>query len=203
MALGSALAILTVVPASLATASATAPRPSRMTDTAGGRPDALRTVTLITGDTVTVTADGAKATHVEGPQGQGVDVDINKVGKDTYVYPDSALPFVSAGLLDKSLFNVTRLLADGYDDAHTNSLPLLVSYTDNSSARAQALPTGATKLRTLSSIRGAALTEKRDKANDFWSGLTGASTAQGATRAAADPSPPSPTASPRCGWTGR
>ncbi|WP_392838814.1 S8 family serine peptidase [Streptomyces sp. LN500] len=190
MALGSALAILTVVPPSLATASATDPgTTTHMSDAAGAPPDALRTVTLITGDTVTVTADGTETRQVKGPEGEGIDFEINKVGEETYVYPDSTLPYVSAGLLDKSLFNVTRLLADGYDDAHTNHLPLLVSYTDSSAARAQALPAGVTKVRTLSSIRGAALTEKRDQAGNFWSGLTGRNGARGTERAIGGPRP--------------
>ncbi|MFF4243648.1 S8 family serine peptidase [Streptomyces sp. NPDC001822] len=132
-------------------------------------------MTLITGDTVTLDAGGTEPRLVEGPQGEGIAFEINKVGKDTYVYPHSALPYVSAGLLDKSLFNVTRLLADGYDNTHTNGLPLLVTYSDSGAARVRALPTGATKVRTLTSIRGAALTEERGRADDFWSGLTGES----------------------------
>ena len=49
-----------------------------------------------------------------------------------------------AGLLDKRLFNVTQLLADGYDDAHTDQLPLIVTYTDAAArARTQAVPSGA------------------------------------------------------------
>ncbi|MET7857849.1 S8 family serine peptidase [Streptomyces sp. NPDC005318] len=186
IALGSALAMLTVVPPSLATASAPAPGATNVSDAAGARPGSLRTVTLVTGDTVTTTtaADGTETREVKGPHGEAIDFEVNRAGRDIYVYPGSVLSYVSAGLLDKNLFNVTQLLADGYDDAHTDHLPLLVSYTDSAArARTQALPAGATKTRTLSSIQGAALTESRDHAADFWSGLTGGAGARSAARA--------------------
>ncbi|SCG65490.1 Serine protease, subtilisin family [Micromonospora inositola] len=185
-ALASALAILTVSPpAFAATVDATPGATSTSHAGTGSGPSALRTVTLITGDTVTVTtaADGTESKGVTGPDGEAIGFKIHQVGKSTYVYPDSALPYVSAGRLDKELFNVTELLADGYDDAHTDHLPLLVSYTDSAArARAQALPAGVAKVRTLSSIQGAALTESHGHAADFWSGLTGGAGAQSAAR---------------------
>jgi subtilisin family serine protease len=195
----SALAILTAVPSVSAIPSAFAGTAAAGTAAAatgaaaitspaasGPGPSASRTVTLITGDTVTVTtaADGTETKEVKGPQGEAIGFKMIKVGQDTYVYPDSALPFVSAGLLDKELFDVTQLLADNYDDAHTDHLPLLVSYTDSAArARAQALPAGVAKVRTLSSIQGAALTESHDHAADFWSGLTRAAGGQSTKRA--------------------
>ncbi|AWS46113.1 S8 family serine peptidase [Streptosporangium sp. 'caverna'] len=171
MAFASALAILTVIPPAFATTSATTPGATVTSNT----PGALRAVTLITGDRVTVTtaADGTETKQVEGPDGESIGFKINKVGKDTYVYPDSTLPYVSAGLLDKDLFNVTRLLADGYDDAHADRLPLIVTYTDAAAgARTQAVPSGAARVRALSSIQGAALTEERSRSAGFWSALT-------------------------------
>ncbi|MET9476483.1 S8 family serine peptidase, partial [Streptomyces sp. NPDC002922] len=186
IAFGSALAILTAIPPSLATASATTPGATKASDAAGARPGTQHTVTLITGDKVTVTtaADGTKTKEVEGPHGEAIGFQSSQSGKDTYVYPNSTLPYVSAGILDKNLFNVTQLLADGYDDAHTKHLPLIVKYTDSAAGfRAPALPAGAAKTRTLSSIKGAALTESRGHAADFWSGLTKGTSAQSFARA--------------------
>ncbi|GAA3770739.1 hypothetical protein GCM10022206_06720 [Streptomyces chiangmaiensis] len=132
-----------------------------------------RTVTLITGDKVVVTpAGGAGTVTVRGPHGEPIAAHTDKVGKDLYVYPDSAAPYVSAGLLDKELFNVTGLVADGYDDARVSHLPLIVTYTRGATARTQAAPRGATRVRTLSSINGAALTEEHGKAAEFWSAIT-------------------------------
>ncbi|MER5689759.1 S8 family serine peptidase [Streptomyces sp. NPDC002205] len=185
--MASALAILTVSPSAFATPVDTAPGATGTSHVGtGSDPSAPRTVTLITGDTVTVTtaADGTQTKEVKGPHGEAVGFQSSQSGKDTFVYPDSALPYVAAGLLDKNLFNVTQLLADGYDDVHTDHLPLIVNYTHSAAGvRAPALPAGAAKTRTLSSIQGAALTESRDHAADFWSGLTKGTSAQSFARA--------------------
>ncbi|WP_343238302.1 S8 family serine peptidase [Streptomyces sp. SID13031] len=137
---------------------------------------AAKSVTLVTGDLVKVTtgADGKKNYLVTAPDGRLVDHDVRVNGKDTYVYPRSAARFLAAKLLDEDLFNVTRLLADGYDDG---GLPLIVTYTDAAAkARTQAVPAGARKQSTLSSIQGAALTA--DRPADFWRSLTAGSTAR-------------------------
>ncbi|WP_329460701.1 hypothetical protein [Streptomyces sp. NBC_01497] len=49
-------------------------------------------------------------------------------GGDTYVYPASAAPYLASGRLNPGLFDVTELIADGYDDAHAAGLPLIFSY---------------------------------------------------------------------------
>ncbi|MGW1728912.1 S8 family serine peptidase [Streptomyces sp. NPDC002306] len=90
-------------------------------------------------------------------------------GDDLYVYPESALPFLAQGTLDRQLFNITDLIADGYDDAHSDRLPLIVSYTQADAARrASAVPEGATRVRNLDSVQGAALSADRSRADDFW-----------------------------------
>ncbi|MFJ3140420.1 S8 family serine peptidase [Streptomyces sp. NPDC086843] len=97
------------------------------------------------------------------------------VGAGTYVYPDAALPYIASGALDEQLFNVSELLADGYDDAHTDQLPLIVAYTDAAArSRTAKTPQGARKLLTLSSIRGAAISADHAETATLWSSLTGA-----------------------------
>ncbi|MFI9612026.1 S8 family serine peptidase [Streptomyces sp. NPDC052023] len=134
------------------------------------------TVTLITGDKVTIgTADdGTVIRSFEGANGTTTGFHRAVLDGATYVYPDAVLPYVSAGTLDKRLFNVTQLIADGYDDAHADRLPLIVSYTD-SAARSRTRPkmAGATVVRPLNSMRGASLAQPREKATAFWSALTG------------------------------
>lgn len=140
-----------------------------------------RTVTLITGDkvTATVTSDGHTTATVRAPNGRPAGAHIMTTGKDTYVYPDSALPYLASGALDEHLFNVTELLADEYDDAHSDHLPLIVSYTDAATrARKQVVPEGARQTLTLSSIQGAALSTDRSRAADFWTSITGAPAAK-------------------------
>ncbi|MFH9090057.1 S8 family serine peptidase [Streptomyces sp. NPDC017673] len=113
---------------------------------------------------------------------------------DTYVYPDEAMAYVATGRLDKQLFDVTQLVAQGYDDAHTSALPLIITRPRGTSAagagasRATApadtgLP-GARTTRELPSVGAEAVHAQRSKAAAFWSALTGATGPDG-TRATA------------------
>ncbi|WP_329166259.1 S8 family serine peptidase [Streptomyces sp. NBC_01717] len=147
----------------------------------------MRTVTLITGDKVTVTVNGGKhsVTSVTDPQGRTGGAHVMSVGDDIYVYPEAALPFIASGALDEYLFNVTELLADGYDDARSDHLPLIITYTDAAArSRAMKTPEGASKTLALSSIQGAAISAKHTRAAGFWSSLTGARTASTGARSA-------------------
>ncbi|MFF3467078.1 S8 family serine peptidase [Streptomyces sp. NPDC002619] len=134
------------------------------------------TVTLITGDKVTIgtAADGSVVRSFEAASGATAGFHRAVIDGATYVYPDAVLPYVSTGKLDKQLFNVTRLIADGYDDAHASRLPLIVRYTDTA-ARSRTRPevAGSDVVRRLDSIQGAALTQSRKQAPTFWSALTG------------------------------
>ncbi|MFJ5216940.1 S8 family serine peptidase [Streptomyces sp. NPDC088354] len=150
------------------------------------RPDAAGTVTLITGDKVEVTVSNGRTTAtVSDPQGRPGGAHVMSVGPDTYVYPDEALPWIASGALDERLFNVSELLKDGYDDSHSDGLPLIVTYTDAAArARSAKTPDGARKTLTLSSIQGAAISAEHARASDFWSSLTG-----GAAKSAAGAQP--------------
>ncbi|WP_262286745.1 S8 family serine peptidase [Micromonospora sp. MA102] len=137
-------------------------------------PPGTRSVTLITGDVITTRRDANGGTvDARRPDGAPTQVRVVEAGNDLYVYPQSVLPYLAAGTLDKRLFNVTGLIADGYDDAHVDHLPLIVSYADAAAGlRSAAVPTGATRTRTLSSIKGAALNEDRVQADKFWAAVT-------------------------------
>ncbi|MEU7969689.1 S8 family serine peptidase [Streptomyces sp. NPDC049097] len=144
-----------------------------------GRGD-THSVTLITGDKVTIgtAADGSVVRSFESPDGATSGFHRAVIDGSTYVYPDEVLPYVSAGKLDKQLFNVTRLIADGYDDAHSSRLPLIVNYTDAAArSRTQPKVAGSTVVRRLDSIQGAALAQNRKQAPQFWASLTGGSAA--------------------------
>jgi subtilisin family serine protease len=101
-------------------------------------PSPSSTVTLITGDKVIVTPQGNSWTVKVEP--------ARKVGKPesffrqvgpagVTVIPASALPLVRSGVLDRALFDVTGLIRQRLDDAHSKELPLLVQ---SSSTRAAA-----------------------------------------------------------------
>ncbi len=134
-----------------------------------------RSVTLITGDTVTITtaADGTTVTTVEGPGGTTSAYHRTERRGSTYVYPDAALPYVTAGTLDDRLFNVTQLLADGYDDTSADTLPLIVRYTDAAARSRGTVPLdGSDVVRVLPSVDGAAVAQDRDESDTFWTALT-------------------------------
>jgi subtilisin family serine protease len=145
-----------------------------------------RTVTLLTGDKVTVTPGGSgpDSVSVTAADGGRASARITQQGGDVFVYPVSADPYVAAGLLDSALFNVTQLIADGYDDAHTTGLPLILSYGGSVAKRkaaATALPDGAQDVRALTSINSTALVQDHASTTGFWSGLTSGSTISKAT----------------------
>ncbi|RKR92209.1 subtilisin family serine protease [Micromonospora pisi] len=174
IALFTALAVLAPSPA-LASAGPTDPPPlSSIASAAPPAPATTLTVTLITGEKVTATrtADGSLSPQVRDADGRLTGFTSSRAGGDTYVYPHGVLPYVSAGLLDKQLFNITELVADGYDDAHRDQLPLIVTYTDAAArSRTASAPEGARDVRSLDSIQGAALNV--DRSETFWSSITG------------------------------
>ncbi|WP_370116259.1 S8 family serine peptidase [Streptacidiphilus sp. MAP12-33] len=130
-------------------------------------------VTLITGDQVTVTtlADGRSVATVKRPKNLTGGVQTATVGKDLFVYPTEALPYLAAGVLDQRLFDVTRLIADGYDDSQAGGLPLIVQYGQGASPSALS---GMTARQSLASIHGAATTAIPSRAAGLWQGLTSA-----------------------------
>ncbi|MEH1101091.1 S8 family serine peptidase [Micromonospora sp. CPCC 205561] len=150
---------------------ATAARPSP------DAPAAVRdthTVTLVTGDVVTVTtfADGRSTADVDRPDGATGGVRVRQHGGDLYVLPDEALPLLNGHKLDRRLFNVTDLVEMGYDDARSATLPLIASYTPAKARSAKpAAPRGAKLVRDLPGIGGAALSTEKKQARTFWSAV--------------------------------
>lgn len=136
-------------------------------------------VTLITGDKVIAGRgpDGAVSVQAveRAPRSTGA-VRVTVETGDTFVLPDEAMPYVATGRLDKQLFNITDLVAQGYDDARTDALPLIVTGRSDGSARglqsaAGALP-GASVTQNLPSVGGSAVHARRSEATAFWSAVT-------------------------------
>jgi subtilisin family serine protease len=109
-------------------------------DVAAGPPDVLPaggswTVTLVTGDVLDVRSDGdgrvaafprdasARVRTVQEPDG------------DLYAIPLSVTPLVER-TLDLELFNLTGLIRQGYDDASTDVVPVIVQSEPGIDARA-------------------------------------------------------------------
>jgi subtilisin family serine protease len=150
-----------------AAVSATAALPAAAQPTSpsqpSGRPEAPRTVTLITGDRVTVTKKGDTwDARIEPAKRIGTRVSFLKSVSPhgVTVIPSIAEPLIRSGKLDRALFDVTGLIRLGYDDAHTAEIPLLVE-----SAGAQAL---GKVTRNLPKVRMSAVATPKAKAVDLF-----------------------------------
>ncbi|MWA10952.1 S8 family serine peptidase [Streptomyces sp. BA2] len=128
------------------------------------------TVTLVTGDKVTVTelGGGKKTVTVDRPVGATGAVRSEIAGDRITVVPDEARPYLNAGTLDKRLFDVTELIRQGLGDAKGGALPLIVTYEKSArrDSAGPATPRGADKVRALPSVGGVAV--KAEKADTFW-----------------------------------
>ncbi|MEU6821529.1 S8 family serine peptidase [Streptomyces atriruber] len=140
-----------------------APRTPDATRTA----NATHTVTLITGDKVTVTRlpGGRQTVTVDRPAGSSGAVRSQVADGHVTVVPDEARPYLRSGALDERLFDVTELIRQGVAE-----LPLIVTY-DKKEARAAArqLPRGVQKVRSLASVDGLAVTAEKPDA--LWRSL--------------------------------
>ena len=105
-----------------------------------------RTVTLITGDRFSVATDGSHRFTVSPTPGREHVAFVTREFRDHLeVTPVDALPLVRAGRLDSRLFDVTALVAYGYDDRLAD-LPLIVTSSDRprDASRDAARPSPAT-----------------------------------------------------------
>ncbi|QHC29336.1 S8 family serine peptidase [Streptomyces sp. HF10] len=132
---------------------------------------APRTVTLVTGDKVTVAdlGHGRKTVTVERPRGATGAVRTQTSDGDVTVVPDEALPYLRSGRLDRRLFDVSALIRQGLTGTRADSLPLIVGYGKGTRVPAAA-PAGTSRTRSLPSVRGAAV--EAGKGRTFWRSFT-------------------------------
>ncbi|OXS63791.1 S8 family peptidase [Rossellomorea vietnamensis] len=132
------------------------------------------TITLITGDVVKVSTlnNGKQIINVEPAEKNGEGVRVMTIKDETFVFPNSAMPYMSAGKLDEDLFNITKLIEYGYDDKNTDAVPVIVEYEETKAKSINAAPKGSKKVRELESIQGAALSAEKKQAEVFWNDLT-------------------------------
>ncbi|WP_105971687.1 S8 family peptidase [Streptomyces geranii] len=182
----SALALLTA--AALTAALLGAPG-SQAAPTGSGTFGALgkaRTVTLVTGDRVTLDADG-QVTGVRAAKGrEGTTFRISQDGERTYVVPRDAERLLANGTADRRLFEVTQLVKWGYDDATRPDLPLIVTYAKGQALAPSAFSAaGARVSRDLPSVNGDAVKARKADGAELWETLTGGSGGNGTARSAA------------------
>ncbi|WP_371668612.1 S8 family serine peptidase [Streptomyces sp. NBC_00289] len=171
----------TITPAAAGTgAPVTAPDATPVRSGATTGATTTQTITLITGDTVSLSVGPDDKYAVDVQRGKGREaatfVSSEKDG-EVSVLPADAIPLVNAGRLDPALFNVTRLVKQGYTDSKTGVTPVIATYT-----RGSATPDGARRTLTLPTIDGAALSAKKSTA--FWADVAPALATRPTTKAA-------------------
>ncbi|MBU3863725.1 S8 family peptidase [Streptomyces sp. 4503] len=144
------------------------------------------TVTLVTGDKVLVTTDTSgrsSAAVLPREGGEQPMAQTYQMGKDLYVYPEGASQAIAQGKVDEQLFNVTGLIRQGYDDTHTDTLPLIATYRKsvNVADRAPAAPRGAERGLSLPAVNGVAIRADKDTAATFWQDITNSRSRSGST----------------------
>ncbi|MFL6076776.1 MAG: S8 family serine peptidase [Mycobacteriales bacterium] len=105
---------------------------------AAGPAAAASTVTLVTGDKVTLRGRHLTFTPARDDTVGSSAHWTDRYG-DVHVVPGQAMAAVSDGRLDGRLFDVSELVREGYDDAHRQDVPLLVSGTAKAPAGLAAL----------------------------------------------------------------
>ncbi|WP_166355323.1 S8 family peptidase [Phytoactinopolyspora limicola] len=139
-------------------------------------------VTLLTGDVVTVTTHGDDTRTVDitpGPGRDGIPFAQRRTTDGRLrVIPADALGPVGAGTLDPRLFDVTTLIEQGYDDPSADGLPLIIRYDEAPRSPRAATHTlrgaGVAVERELPSIGAAAVTVPAESTGDLWAELAGA-----------------------------
>lgn len=131
-----------------------------------------RSVTLITGDRLLVSPDGTAASRLPAPGRDRIPLLSQFVGGHLEVVPADAVPMLNDDRLDHRLFDVTELLADGYDDAR-GSLPLIITYAGTNPAAALRAVAGGAPVRDLDTINGAAVRIDTARTAAVWQSITG------------------------------
>ncbi|MEI5101755.1 S8 family serine peptidase [Streptomyces sp. PmtG] len=157
----------------------------------GDRAGKTATVTLITGDRVVVAAGGHKVVRlVRGKGRERVTISVRREAGHVFVVPQDAQALITAGRLDRRLFDVTQLIKDKYDDAHRASLPLIVGYRTGKTDGFRAADTfkgHARDRRALPAVGGEAFATPKSDATGLWSALTRGTGGRDGVRATAAP----------------
>jgi subtilisin family serine protease len=139
-------------------------------------PPTADSITLLTGDAVTMSPGRAAPTpvvtparRVDGPQPV---ITVQQLGDDMYVLPTDVSGLISSGRLDRELFNATRLADD--ELGAEEPLPLIVQY-DAAVGPAAAMDAtrdlGLTPTHNLQSVHAVAVTVAGGELQHLWERL--------------------------------
>lgn len=136
--------------------------------------DAPVTVTLITGDRVTVNGSGAVVRFEPGKGRERVPVGIERADGRTLVVPADARALLAAGKLDRRLFDVTALADPTLRALHRGGLGLIVQYEGAAPAARTELRSAAGNgaRRALQTVNAEAVEASPADATKVWEALT-------------------------------
>ncbi|SDK98650.1 S8 family peptidase [Streptomyces indicus] len=124
---------------------------------------ATKTVTLLSGDRVALTGsgEGLQVTSVTPGEGrEHIAFSRARVEGREYVIPVDATEALARGRLDRGLFDVSTLAAEGYDDASRKTIPLI--------ATEQTALEGAARGAAFDGLGLTARTVQKSEAADVW-----------------------------------
>jgi subtilisin family serine protease len=141
-------------------------------------------LTLITGDRLTLHR-GDRVGIEPGPGRDRVTFTVTQVEGHLQVVPSDAWRLIQSGRVDARLFDVTALVADGYDDTSRADLPLLVTQPFSGVSKAAraaapvrpALPRGLRVTGELPGIKGVAARVPRADRAGTWVAIRARGTA--------------------------
>ncbi|MEU3601467.1 S8 family serine peptidase [Streptomyces sp. NPDC006798] len=132
-------------------------------------------VTLITGDRVHVGAKGEVIAVRRAEGREGMPFRTHRSGGHTYVVPHDAQRLISAGKVDRQLFDITGLTGADARRAYRDGVKLIVSYGGASAGAAKAgvrASAGVKERRGLPAVNAEALTVEPRNATAVWDALT-------------------------------
>ncbi|MFD4231794.1 S8 family serine peptidase [Streptomyces sp. NPDC058545] len=97
------------------------------------------TLTLVTGDKVALTTgpDGKQSVNILSGGGTSKTFQTaSGQNGDLYVYPEDAMAALASSTVDAELFNISRMIRDGYGDAKTDEVPAIVDFQGKPAAAA-------------------------------------------------------------------
>ncbi|MGV9361814.1 S8 family serine peptidase [Amycolatopsis sp. NPDC003731] len=158
LAVVTALAVVVSPPAASANGSAVA----------APAPPAGKTVTLVTGDRVTLTGrDDVRVRPAPGREHVGFEQRIDENGHSVVV-PHDVAALVASGQLDPRLFDISSLVEAGYHDEARRDLPLVVTHPGGGQRAGLAAVAGG---RELPSISATAIRPAKDALASVWAAL--------------------------------
>ncbi|MEV6964086.1 S8 family serine peptidase [Hamadaea sp. NPDC051192] len=121
------------------------------------------TVTLVTGDRVELLGPGRQPRITPAAGRKSMPFQVRAKAGHLQVIPGDAAGLIAAGRLDERLFDVTTLLASGYDDSRRAEVPVIVQSKDE-----QPVSAFGAQGRVLRSIGATAVSVPKRGATAWW-----------------------------------